>query len=92
MRHGLDAAARQFPLASVGIDSWGVDFGLLDESGALLGNPVHYRDVAHRGVVPGYAVPAAELYAVTGIQHLPFNTDLPARRARPCSGTRRPCC
>ncbi len=72
VRHGLELAARQFPLASAGIDSWGVDYGLLDEAGALLGNPVHYRDARTEGVrVP---VPAAELYAVTGIQHLPFNT------------------
>jgi len=72
VRTGLGAAARQFPLASAGIDSWGVDFGLLDETGALLGNPVHYRDVRTAGVrIP---VPAAELYAVTGTQHLPFNT------------------
>jgi rhamnulokinase len=72
VRAGLEAAARQFPLASAGIDSWGLDFGLLDETGALLGNPVHYRDVRTAGVrIP---VPAAELYAVTGTQHLPFNT------------------
>jgi rhamnulokinase len=72
VRHGLELAAHQFPLASAGIDSWGVDYGLLDEAGALLGNPVHYRDARTEGVrVP---VPAAELYAVTGIQHLPFNT------------------
>ena len=76
VRHGLEAAARQFPLASAGIDSWGVDYGLLDESGALLGNPVHYRDARTDGVAARVhaAVPAAELYAVTGIQHLPFNT------------------
>ena len=72
LRHGLELAAHQFPLASAGIDSWGVDYGLLDEAGALLGNPVHYRDARTEGVrIP---VPAAELYAVTGIQHLPFNT------------------
>jgi rhamnulokinase len=72
VKHGLRAAAREFPLASVGIDSWGCDYGLLDETGALLGNPVHYRDARTDGVtVP---VPAAELYAVTGLQHLPFNT------------------
>ena len=72
VRRGLELAARQFPLASAGIDCWGVDYGLLDEAGALLGNPVHYRDARTEGVrVP---VPAAELYAVTGTQHLPFNT------------------
>jgi sugar (pentulose or hexulose) kinase len=72
VRHGLELAARQFPLAGAGIDSWGVDYGLLDETGALLGNPVHYRDARTDGIRIG--VPAAELYAVTGIQHLPFNT------------------
>ena len=63
-------------LASVGIDSWGVDYGLIDESGALLGNPVHYRDGRTDGVPERVRdqVPEAGLYAVTGIQHLPFNT------------------
>jgi rhamnulokinase len=76
VRHGLAAAARRFALAGVGIDSWGVDFGLLDASGALLGNPVHYRDARTTGVPARVhaSVPAAELYAVTGIQQLPFNT------------------
>jgi len=69
---GLRLAAASFPLASAGIDSWGVDYGLLDATGALVGNPVHYRDARTDGVtVP---VPAAELYAATGIQHLPINT------------------
>jgi sugar (pentulose or hexulose) kinase len=76
VRHGLAAATRRFALAGVGIDSWGVDYGLLDASGALLGNPVHYRDARTRGVQARVhaALPAAELYAVTGIQQLPFNT------------------
>ena len=69
---GLSAAASTFPLASAGIDTWGVDYGLLDAAGALIGNPVHYRDSRTDGVtVP---VPAETLYAVTGIQHLPINT------------------
>ena len=69
-------AARHFDLASVGIDTWGVDFGLLDSAGSLLGNPVHYRDSRTAGVaerVEG-TLPAAELYEATGIQRLPFNT------------------
>jgi rhamnulokinase len=76
VRHGLAEAARRFPLAGAGIDSWGVDFGLLDDSGALLGNPVHYRDARTDGVAARVhaAVPADELYAVTGIAQLPFNT------------------
>jgi rhamnulokinase len=69
---GLSAAASSFTLASAGIDTWGVDYGLLDAAGALIGNPVHYRDARTDGVtVP---VPAEALYAVTGIQHLPINT------------------
>ena len=69
---GLRKASAAFPLASAGIDSWGCDYGLLDESGALIGNPVHYRDRRTDSV--SIPVDAAELYSVTGIQHLPFNT------------------
>ena len=69
---GLKAAAAVFPLASVGIDSWGCDYGLLDATGALVGNPVHYRDRRTDGIT--VAVRPSELYAVTGIQYLPFNT------------------
>ena len=69
---GLSAAASTFPLASAGIDTWGVDYGLLDATGALAGNPVHYRDPRTDGVtVP---VPDQTLYSVTGIQRLPINT------------------
>jgi len=76
VQHGLQAAARQFPLASVGIDSWGVDYGLIDSSGALLGNPVCYRDARTQGVAARVhaAVATDELYAVTGIAQLPINT------------------
>jgi rhamnulokinase len=69
---GLRAAAPSFPLASVGIDSWGVDYGLLDATGALINNPVHYRDARTHGVT--IPVSPADLYAVTGIQHMAFNT------------------
>ena len=69
---GLRKAAGEFPLASAGIDSWAIDYGLLDSGGHLIGNPVHYRDHRTDGItVP---VPASELYATTGIQYLPFNT------------------
>ncbi len=73
---GLRTAARGADLASVGIDSWGVDYGLLGADGELLGNPVHYRDGRTDGVADEVAarVGAAGLYAVTGIQQLPFNT------------------
>ncbi len=64
------------PVAGVGIDAWAVDYGLLDERGALLGNPVHYRDSRTEGVPAAVAskVSDRELYDVTGLQQLPFNT------------------
>ncbi len=70
---GLRAAGQ---VDSVGIDSWAVDYGLLDADGALLGNPVHYRDARTEGVAEKVwaTVPAAELYAATGLQYAPFNT------------------
>ncbi|EGX56306.1 rhamnose kinase [Streptomyces zinciresistens K42] len=70
---GLRAAG---PVASVGIDSWAVDYGLLDADGALLGNPVHYRDPRTEGVAEQVwaTLPARELYAATGLQYAPFNT------------------
>jgi rhamnulokinase len=71
---GLRAAARSFGLASVGIDSWAVDYGLLDATGALLGNPVHYRDDRTDGVADEVLARIPDLYPVTGIQQLPFNT------------------
>jgi rhamnulokinase len=63
-------------VVSVGIDSWGVDYGLLDADGRLLGNPVHYRDRRTDGVMETVLddVPAADLYGTTGVQFLPFNT------------------
>ncbi|MFF6826488.1 FGGY-family carbohydrate kinase [Streptomyces longwoodensis] len=63
-------------LDSVGIDGWAVDYGLLDADGALLGNPVHYRDARTEGVAEKVwaTVPASELYAATGLQYAPFNT------------------
>jgi sugar (pentulose or hexulose) kinase len=73
---GLATAGRDFGLASVGIDAWGVDYGLLDPAGVLLGNPVHYRDRRTDGVAARVhaRIPEAELYATTGLQTLPFNT------------------
>ena len=69
---GLRRGCEQFPIASVGIDSWGCDYGLLDAAGVLIGNPVHHRDGRTDQVKPRVA--ASDLYAATGIQHLPFNT------------------
>jgi rhamnulokinase len=61
---------------SVGIDSWGVDFGLLDATGTLTAPPLHHRDGRGAAVVEtAFArVPAERIYERTGIQVLPFNT------------------
>jgi rhamnulokinase len=70
------AGAQAGSLASVGVDTWGVDYGLLDRTGALLGNPVHYRDRRTDGVMDRVLdrVPAQELYQITGLQQLPINS------------------
>jgi rhamnulokinase len=74
-------------LVSVGLDSWAIDYGLLDEQGSLLGEPFHYRDDrTARAVDAVHAVVAPEdLYARTGLQFLPFNTiyQLAAARGSP---------
>ncbi|MGD1218879.1 rhamnulokinase family protein [Streptomyces krungchingensis] len=81
---GLRAAGQ---VDSVGIDSWAVDYGLLDADGALLGNPVHYRDSRTEGVAEKVwaTVSAAELYAATGLQYAPFNTLYQVTAARSCA-------
>ncbi|MCX7711524.1 MAG: rhamnulokinase [Clostridia bacterium] len=62
--------------ASIGIDTWGVDFGLLDSKGELLGIPTHYRDSRTDGMIEEACkrVPKREIYEQTGIQFLKFNT------------------
>ena len=63
-------------IASVGIDTWGVDFGFLDKKGHLLSNPVHYRDTRTAGI-PAYSaerVSPEEVYGITGIQVLELNS------------------
>jgi rhamnulokinase len=70
---GLKAAG---PLVGIGVDSWGVDYGLLDADGRLLGLPFHYRDTRTEGMIERafQRVGADELYAATGIQTMPINT------------------
>jgi rhamnulokinase len=72
--HGLHSHIGE--LRGVGVDAWGVDYALLDERGRLLGLPFHYRDARTEGMIERAhdLVPAAELYAVTGIQTMPINT------------------
>jgi rhamnulokinase len=73
---GLERAAASGPLDGIGIDSWGVDYGLLDAHGRLLGSPRSHRDRRTDGVGERVVaeVGADTLYAVNGLQQLPFNT------------------
>jgi rhamnulokinase len=69
-------AAKAGGVDAVGIDTWGVDFGLLGRDGTLLGNPRHYRDPHTEGVMEQCfaRVPKAEVFRRTGIQFMRFNT------------------
>ncbi len=73
---GLGKVAAMGEISGIGVDTWGVDFGLLDENDQLLGNPVHYRDARNDGMIEYAAsiVPRSEIYARTGLQFMPFNT------------------
>ncbi len=76
IRAGLREAAQRGPVDAIGIDTWGVDYGILDSDGRLVGNPTAYRsertetviDQIHRRIDPAW------LYRNTGIQFQPFNT------------------
>jgi rhamnulokinase len=61
---------------SIGIDTWAIDYGLLDADGNLLGEPIAYRDDRTAKVIDAVhgVVPPEELFAINGLQFLPFNT------------------
>lgn len=63
-------------LDGIGVDTWGVDFALVNKSGELIENPFHYRDSRTAGIMEEVCklVGREEIYARTGIQFLPFNT------------------
>ena len=64
------------PPSSIGLDTWGVDYGLLDEYGQLLDPPFHYRDSRTNGIMERtfQLVPREEIFRFTGIQFMQFNT------------------
>src|SRR5215468_9868124 len=70
------AEAEHGPLASVGVDTWGVDFGLLGKDGSLLGNPRHYRDPHTENIMEMAfeVVSRPEIFRQTGIQFMRFNS------------------
>lgn len=86
LRKAVEAGYR---LRSVGIDTWGVDFGLIDRDGNLLGNPLCYRDPAFAGGAGRYFEhnDVAAHYAQAGIQIMDINTLyrlVDMKRTMPC--------
>lgn len=78
IKEGLTLAAQErgVELAGVGLDTWGVDFGLLDRDGALISNPYHYRDRRTDGMLEEAfrRVPREEIFERTGIQFMQINS------------------
>jgi len=78
IKRGLALATREpdVELVSVGLDTWGVDFCLLDRRGELISNPTHYRDSRTDGMVEQafHRVPRAEIFEQTGIQFMQLNS------------------
>jgi rhamnulokinase len=74
--NALGQAAEGGPIESLGVDTWGVDFGLLDSAEKLVDLPVAYRDRRTEGIMEGFfqRIPRSSIYERTGIQFLPFNT------------------
>ena len=78
LQNGLTLARQQLgpQIASVGVDTWGVDFALLGRGDELLGNPVHYRDRRTEGMLDAATkrVSRADIFANSGVQFMPINT------------------
>ncbi len=72
IKHVQNGIASQSDVRSVGVDTWGVDYVLLDAEHRLIEQPFHYRDTRTGGVMERISSP--EIYRETGIQFLPFNT------------------
>ncbi|MCE5341766.1 MAG: rhamnulokinase [Planctomycetaceae bacterium] len=74
---GLANAAKHVgKIESISVDSWGVDFGLIDSKGVLFENPYHYRDKRTDTMMDKVfsIVPREKVYEITGIQFMPFNS------------------
>ena len=78
IRHALSICGRERKIAldGIGVDTWGVDFGLLGADGALVDNPRHYRDARNNAMLEKTfaVVPREEIFAETGIQFMQLNT------------------
>ena len=76
IKEGLAICAKKTRISSLAIDTWGVDFGLLDHDGKILGMPYAYRDPHTLGAMDEFfrLIPRERIYDLTGIQFLPFNS------------------
>ena len=76
IKTGITKAVNDGGFDAIGIDTWGVDFGLIDKRGKLIGNPVHYRDTRTEGIDKEVEqiISKEELYSLTGTQFMRFNT------------------
>ena len=78
VQQGLAVAGRERTLKidGIGVDTWGVDFGLFGSDGALIDNPRHYRDSRNMGVTEKLcaAMPREEIFSHTGIQFMDLNS------------------
>jgi rhamnulokinase len=78
IQNGLTLAAKKYgkSVISIGADTWGVDFVLLNKNNELLGQPYHYRDARTNGLMEKAfkKVPRAEIFAQSGLQFMPFNS------------------
>lgn len=76
IKKSIKMAGEQYGFKSIAIDTWGVDFGLLDSEGKLIRNPIHYRDPRTEGMIEEIhnIIPLENLYDRTGIQIMAMNT------------------
>ena len=76
IKQGLIKAKKCGHIESIGIDTWGVDFGLIDSEGRLLENPVHYRDARTEGMLEEsfHLIDKKRFYEITGNQFMEINT------------------
>ena len=76
IKTGIREAAQEFPIRSIGVDSWGVDFGLLSRDGELIAEPYHYRDNRTDGMMEKAfeRLPKEKIYSLTGNQFMKLNT------------------
>ena len=76
IKKSIHLAGKKAKIEAVGVDTWGVDFALLDKNGKLIGSPYYYRDSRTNGMMDEAfkRLPRKKIYELTGIQFMPLNT------------------